>query len=268
MSALTAFARYKDAGSNKNIQRIGGLDHDRQLFNALLSMDNVVLDDEFDVDTINLDRWTTNAGTGATAFAVPATPLVGGQIRAATGTDATASNRRVNLYGAPIWLGDNGILMEVLLTISAITSVQLEVGFIDAMTSITTAAPVVSDIDTPSFAGGVGDAAVVALDTAQTLATMGLACLGSGSLNTGSKDALGTTLPTAATQMLVRIGILGNTVIVNIDRKDGSSYNVVRTSGIEGGTLVRPWIFVGGLIATSRTLDIDRIRIISGRAAL
>jgi len=219
-------------------------------------------EDDFLVDTINLDYWTTNAGTGATAWAVPATPGFGGTITAATGTDATAGNRVVNLYGPPIYRGDNGAGMEVRLQVSANTSIEFSLGFIDTHTTITTPVVLVPDVDTPTFAAGMGDAALIHLDTAETLATAALVCLGSGALNAGSKDALGTYLPTAATYLRakVQIGGDGNQVTGTIQEGDGPETVASRASGIEGGTLIRPIVVISGVTATSRTVTIDYAR--------
>jgi hypothetical protein len=172
----------------------------------------------------------------------------------------------VNLYGPPIWLGNNGLLLVARLKASAITSLQFEMGLIDTMTTITTPAPAVTDIDSvPTFAGGLGDAAVIAMDTSQTLTTLGLACKGSSAVNAGSTDSFGGTAPTAATYMTFSLGVIGNAVFARIDHKDGSTFSVSRAAGINGATLVRPWFFLGGLAASNRDLDIDLVRIVMDR---
>jgi len=224
------------------------------------------IDPDFVGASINTNIWTTNAGTGATAFAVPATPIVGGAIRGATGTNATAANRRVNLYGAPVLAGDNNACLEVRLRASANTSLELEIGFIDTMTNLASSIEaVVTDPDgTLTFAAGVGDAAIIGLYTDETNATLLLACLGSGSLNAGSRDVfVGTTLPTSNDWDTYRMVLAGNTVAAYVN----GVLLATRASAIEGGTLVRPFIFAGGVTTTSRDIDIDRIDFWQDRAA-
>jgi hypothetical protein len=269
MASVSELIRMQDALTSRHEGRyavIGG----QALSNFIhrLSDDVVNRKEEFDgaASSAVPAPWVTNAGTGATAFAVPSTPLQGGAIRGSSGTDATGSNRRVNLYGPPILLGNNGVLLVARLKLSAITSVQFEMGLIDTMTTITTPAPAVTDIDSvPTFAAGLGDAAVIAMDTSQTLTTLGLACKGSSAVNAGSTDSFGGTAPVAATYMTFSLGVINNVVYARIDHKDGSTFSVVRSSGINGATLVRPWFFLGGLIATNRDYDIDMVHLLMDR---
>jgi hypothetical protein len=218
--------------------------------------------EDFDQKAIDTGYWTTNAGTGATAFAV-GSPWLNGVVNGATGTDATAGNRVVNLYGPPIYKGDNFCGLAFRLQVSAVTSIEWGVGFIDTHTTITTPVVGVPDIDTPTFAAGMGDAALIYQDTAETLATAALVCLGSGALNTGSKDALGTYAPTAATyfQGRIQLGGDGNTVTASVSEGNGPETTVTRPSGMEGGTLVRPFVVISGVTATSRTWTLDYLHV-------
>lgn len=267
MANSARYGMLAKSGSDRHLASLpGGAESEMAKFLAILSSDNVFFEDDFLGDAINLDNWTTNAGTGATAAAIPATPGLGGTITIATGTDGTANNRRVNLYGPPIYRGDNNAVLEVRMQVSAVTDIQWNLGWIDTHDTITTPIPPIVDIDTPTFASGANDVAMVGQDTGQTLTTMALCCLGSGALNTGSKDNLGTLAPTAATYMLIRIGLIGNTVVATVDRKGGNStYQVARASGMEGGTLVRPYFFCHGVTATSRTYTFDYVRILMDR---
>ena len=244
-------------GTKAHIARFANPNSDLGLWLSMHAFDMQFLDEKFDGDAINLDNWTTNAGTGATAFAVPATPILSGAVRAATGTDGTQTNRVVNMYGPPIYSGDNNCGMQVSFRVSAITSIQFEIGFIDTYNTITTAVPAMPDVDAPtSWATGLGDAAILALDTEQTIATMRMMCIGSGSLNSGTGDTFtGVTLPTADTWHTVRVQLAGNTASVYFD----GVLRATRASAIEGGTLVRPFFFVEGVSATSRNFDIRRI---------
>ncbi len=212
------------------------------------------------------ERWVTNTGSGGTAFAIPSTPLVGGAARAATGTDGTASNRIVNMYGAPIYQGDKNCGVEFRFKLDIVTNVAVWMGFLDTITTITTPVAAVSDIDTPAFATGLLDGVLVGFDTAQTLTTMAMAAIGSGALNTGTADAIGVLAPTAATYMTVRIQMsgatgVGNTATALVEDANGSFTVVTRASAMEGGSLVRPFISVSGLNATTHLLDLDYIKV-------
>lgn len=214
--------------------------------------------DDFDMKTLNVtDFWTANGGTGATAFATPGTLADGGTAEGATGTNGTEANRAANLYGPRVFSGDKNCGMDIRLKISAITSIEFGVGFIDTHDTITTPLILSPDVDTPSFASGMGDAALVYIDTAETLATLAMITLGSGALNTGAKDAIGTVTPTAATYLRIVIQCATNTVTAWVKEGNGPRTMVSRTSAMEGGTLVRPMITISGVSATSRTYTID-----------
>ena len=214
------------------------------------------------------DYWTTNAGTGATAFAVSA--AVNGNIRAATGTDATAGNRFVNLYGPLCYRGNHNCGMEVAFALSNITQSNLEIGFIDTYTTITTPVLALTDIDTiGTWAAGLGDAAVLEFQPDETIATMRLASIGSSAVNTGTLAAVGDiTTPTAAPAIgsydVVRIQLAGNSATLFFNNVQIAT----TVAAINGGVTVRPYItFANPAAATSRTMDIDYIAIWQDRAA-
>lgn len=216
---------------------------------------------------VDAQKWITNAGTGATAFAVPATPILGGAIRGITGTDATQSNRDVNLYGGSIWRGDSYAGIEVKFRASIVTNLVFEIGFIDAMTTITTPKPAVTDIDgssatTATIGNGVGDAALVAMDVGQTLTTMALCGLGSGALNSGVKALISTLSPTLNTWMTVRVQLDGNTIVAIIN--NDSAYRVSIASGIEGGTLLMPYVYANTTTTGDCNFDLGHIRVWQG----
>lgn len=213
---------------------------------------------ELALDTTN--DWTTNGGTGSTVFAIPSTKLVGGAITGATGTNGTESNRCVNLYNDPIWSGDKNAGVEFRFKIgAAVTDIEFACGFIDTHATITTAVPLFGDVDTPTLATGIGDAALVGMDTAQTLTTLALVTLGSTPYS-AAKTNIGTIAPTAATYFTIRIQLIGDTVIAQVDDATANNTVVTKASGIEGGVLVRPIFTISGPTATTKTFDIDYIR--------
>jgi hypothetical protein len=229
-----------------------------QYLKTLAWRDVVFEKDDFAYATIDATFWVTNAGTGATAFAVPGTPLLGGAVTGATGTNGTESNRCVNLYGSPIYAGDKNCGVEFRLKVGAASSnVEWACGFIDTHTTITTPIPLFGDIDTPTLGSGIGDAALVGQDTAETLTTAALVTLGSTPYS-AAKTAIGTFAPTATTYFTVRIQLIGDDAYVFVN-DSGTLITAKKTSAIEGGTLVRPIIAISGPTATTKTWDIDYI---------
>lgn len=215
---------------------------------------------DFDHDTLDLNDWTTNTGTGGTAFALPGTLGQAGTIAGATGTDATAGNRVVNLYGPPIYQGDTKAAAMIRFKISAVTDIEWGFGFIDTHTTITTPVVLVGDVDTAgSLAGGMGDAALIYQDTAQTLTTAALIGLGSGAINTGSTVPIGAFAPTANTYLTAAVQLDGNNAAAWLRTGSGPWSRATQAAAIEGGTLVRPFFVISGPTATSRTYTIDYI---------
>jgi hypothetical protein len=87
-------------------------------------------------------------------------------------------------------LAEQNPWIEAKFDMDDVTNIELSLGFVDAVPA--SAADILGDIDTPTFAGGIADAAVIGLDTEQTLTTAALVTI-------GTSTAVGkTTLPTAA----------------------------------------------------------------------
>ena len=259
---LTAF-------HDAHIQRFAGLGGNLARFLSRYSLDRCYVMDDFLGDTLDSNLWTTANGGGTAAASFTIASGANGTIAAATGTDATAANRTVNLYGPAIYAGDNNCMMEVRMKLGAVDHCYLAVGFL--VTSSDPSAPQtigypVTDIDTPAFETNTTDAVLVAIDLTQTLKTLAMCTLGSGALNTGAKDALGTIAPSADTYMRFRVGLIGNTAVANLDGKRGTSYNVSRDSAVEGGSKLRPYIYVGGMTNTSLVPTIDYVAIMADRA--
>lgn len=217
---------------------------------------------EFDCDTFTDDYWTSTADATATDFAAPATQLLGGVISGVTGT---TDDGGVSLHGPKIYKGDNRAYMHVRFKVSAASTLNLEMGFIDAFPTADATLPVISDVDTPAVQSGAVDLAVMHMDTDQTLKTLQFVTQGSTSGMTAAKQAIGTLVPVAATYMDFKMMIDGNDVAMIVDNK--RIFRKTKVFGIEGGTLVMPWIYVRCRAgAASRTLDIDLIEIAGERA--
>lgn len=263
--ATSRSTRY--AARRRDLQGLGHLDRfaggpksamgDLLLF--LARRDVFYSEHDFNESTMVAASWTTNALTGGTAFAYNAG--LGGRIVGATGADATASNRVVNLYGPLSMTGNAYAGLTARLQVgAAVTNIEWGVGLIDTHTTLTTPVVLVADIDTPTFAGGLGDAAVIYQDTAETLTTAALVTLGSSAVNTGATDPLGTFAPTATTYFNLTVQLDGNNVYANVANTDGSGFvEVSRSSGINGATALRPFVVISAPAGTTKTWTIDRI---------
>lgn len=250
----------RHVGGFKHLGKFTSMRNPLGQYLAFRAWRDVVFDfDDFTHDTIDTNFWTTNAGTGATAFAIPGTPGLGGTIVGATGTNGTEGNRCVNLYGAPVYKGDKNCGMEIRWHVgAAVSNIEYAAGFIDTHDTITTPVPLFGDIDTPTLASGIGDAALVGADTAETLTTAALVTKGSTPY-TAAKTAIGTFAPTATEYFTVRIQLIGDDVYVTLEDANASYVTASKTSGIEGGTLLRPMLAISGPTATTKTWTIDYI---------
>jgi hypothetical protein len=210
---------------------------------------------KFDGDSIIDDFWTLDASATATGFNIPVPAEFPGLISAATGT---TDNGAVSMKGPAIFKGDKLPLLHVHFETSAITSFQMEVGWVDALTS--TLAPAVSDVDTPATANGCGDCAVLHMDTDQTLAT--LALVGDSSLTTlCTSDPIGVLTPTASTRMCVKVGVDHDDIFCVIDGKRSQRGQL--PNAIEGATALFPWIFFRSRAGSaSRTVKVSLVEII------
>ena len=193
-------------------------------------------------DFTNADYWTVakNSGTGNANFALVVAS--GGYIQADTGTGAGDS---VSLVGPIIYSGDENCGMEIRVQTDDITSVNFEIGFIDAVPG--SDASGVSDIDTPAAA--FSDGALIQLDDSQTLKTLAFITDGSG----GSQAVAATTFASPAGTNMVnatwhtfRIQLVGNVAACWVDGVLAAVHDAGTTQSqgaLEGGVLLAPWIY-------------------------
>lgn len=121
-----------------------------------------------------------------------------------TGTDSTES-----LVAAVQFLPEQNPFLECAFDLEAITNLGLAIGFVDAVPG--SAALVLGDIDTPTLHADIGEAAVIGIDTGQTLATAALVTENGGTVtkvDVSPTDApYG--IPTAITQVIYRVELRG-----------------------------------------------------------
>lgn len=193
-------------------------------------------------DFTNADYWTVakNSGTGNANFVLQVAS--GGYIQADTGT---GDNDSVSLVGPIIYSGDENCGMEIRVQTDDITSVNFEIGFIDAVPGSDGSG--VSNIDTPALTAN--DAALIQLDTDRTITTLAFATDGS----TASQDAAATTFAAPAGTNMVnatwhtfRIQLVANFAVAWFDGILAAVHDAGSTQSqgaLEGGVLLAPWIY-------------------------
>ena len=252
-----------NAGSRLAMRNIGSPRGAQSAAYNSQHMDVVYLMEDFLEDAINLDLWdVSQKDTNATAYVIAGTPGLGGTI---AGVAGTTDGEGMSIVGPAIWKGDNNCGMEVRMQLSYVTNMQFEIGFADTATNFKD--PIVSDIDVVTAGNGAGDFAVIALDTAQTLKTAALVTLGSTPY-TVTKSLIGTFAPTVNTYFTARVQLVGDSAMAQIYNATGGlvaqtgiSYVASGAGGIEGGTLVRPYVMVNRVSTTSINPTIDYVRV-------
>lgn len=259
--------------SNRELRKLMGINSTLYDFLRFYATRSVIHQfDDFTGDTINLDLYAVANGGGASAASFAISLAEDGMIRATTGTanDATAS---ASLIGPLNWYGDRNCGIEIRAKASAVASVKLEFGFIDGVPSSN--APGVTDEDTPTAA--FADGAVISLDSSETSTVLQFTTKGS----TASQDIQATVLsstnrvpnftsgttPVLAEWFTVRVEIIGNMAYAWANGKLFASHDTQAAGAVEGGVALAPWIYVGANSATSRTLDVDYIRVWKDRNA-
>jgi hypothetical protein len=225
--------------------------------------------DDFAGRSLDTSLWATAAGTGGTAFAVPAEASALAGLSVARGATGTTSGTVVSLRGQPFWLGDKNAGMAIRWRASAATSLGFEIGFTDPLTSYT--AKTVTDIDIPTIGNGAVTVALLARDPSQTLTTAALVLDGDATYPT-SKIDLGTWAPSAATWYTTIIQLAQDAVRVLVyDTSDPSRPALVnggdKSSGnaYEGGTAVLPYAAFYNTSAANIDIDVDFVAVWSDR---
>lgn len=184
----------------------------------------------FDGDAVIDDFWTLSADATATPFA----PVASGF--GITGSTGTTDNGGLSMFGKPVLKGDKVAGIHVHFEVDEVDDLQMEFGLVSAVTDKTL--PVVTDVDTPAVGNGATYAAVVHMDTDQTLQTM--AIVGDNNVAV-TKTNMGILAPTAATLHCVRLALKGDDIVSVFDGKRANRY--VLDNGVDGAQFLAPWIF-------------------------
>lgn len=249
--------------SQQHLQRFaGGADGDMRTFLSPFAYQSHFFKlDHFAGDTIDSNLYTTGESGSGTAFAIPSGNSINGILTAITGS---SSGNAETIRSEAVLAGDYNCWVEARIRLPSVANILLEFGLIDAASDYTI--PAVSDIDTPSFAAGVGDAVVLHMDTSQTLTTMALATIGSSGTGYSAKATTvtlgvtsGTFTPTAGSFHTYRVGLEGDIPYALIDGKPivNGVLTTSTTGKVEGGTLLKPWIAVRTRTAGAKTINVD-----------
>ena len=234
------------------------------------SLDVFKTGDDFENATIDSNKWIIANGGGASAAspAVPATRVVNGAVDLVTGTagDSTASSE---IDTPLIFRGDQSPVVLARFTLSAITSVKVEMGFTDA----TADAGAVAVKATPTFTAT--DCALWVLDTNDNANWEGIAA------NNGD-TAPATTVeagisPTAAAYEWLMVELREYDTTNNLsaaryrrfDADGGLTYTSAwQTNGTNSNVLLTAWLYVEARNVTSKTLTLDYFGAWQHRTAL
>jgi len=218
--------------------------------------------DDFNGPVINTDKWTVGNG-GGTSVASPAISVgvANGAIAMVTGTsgDNTASS---TLAGGRHFMGQNNAIITARVAISAVvTSVKVEIGFRDAITTTAAAHAVVNVKTTPTFTGT--DGAVWILDTDDNAYWEGVAVAN----GTGATTVEAAISPTALTYEYLQVALVGTVAYYSRFNADGKcTYGPTAQAGaVTATTLLSPHICVEARNATSKTLLVDAVWLYQGR---
>lgn len=219
-----------------------------------LTWDMVYYFDDFLGDTIRGDA--TSPGMYEIVTGVDgAINILADQVNGVAELRASDGNGADNEYGGVslpelAFQGDLNAFMAARISIDAITTVKVEVGFTD----VTTDAGAVNALATPTFTAT--NCCLWCFDTDDTAYWQ---CVGAkdGSAATKIEDSKA---PTAGSFETLVVGLRGNNA--KFYRLDANGYKTYEsawmTDAIEGGTQVCPWIFVqlrSGTIDRNVTID-------------
>lgn len=210
------------------------------------------------------DKYTVTAAGTAGAAAIVAGTL-NGILRLTTGTD---NDGTAYVTTGLQFKGDHNAVMEARIAVSELEAVKVEVGFTDALAD----AGAVNVLATPTYTAT--DCAVVIMDTDDTAPTDDPFQFVGVKAGTGITKLEPATVRFVAGEYLTfTVALRGDAVryIVEADEGDAAANPYYdsgwQENGIEGGTLVTPWIFAQTRDTDSVNLDIDYLNVWQSRQA-
>jgi len=236
--------------------------HKMYKFFAAQAWDVSSLVDDFHGPTLDAYRWTTGngAGTSAASFAVSA-GVVDGAIVGTTGTAGDNTAAAV-IVGGRHWQGQlNAVMTARLYIAAAVTSVAVEVGFRDAITTTAGAQRVVNAKVTPTFLAT--DGAVWILDTTDNTYWEGVAVANT----TGATTVEAAISPTASTYEYLQVALVGAVAYYSrFDANGRRTYGpTAQAAAVTATVNLAPFVAIEAKTAASRTCIVDAIWVYQGR---
>ena len=234
----------------------------QEFLDYLATRDVITVFDDFKQIAYDSNMWAVANGGGASvaSFAV----LLGsnGSLRGTTGT-GNGDTASASLIGPKNWYGDAYASVECKWTpITAVTETRIEIGFVDVVPGSTK--PVVNVLATPSVNTSVVDCALDTYDHTSTTTTNQLTTIG-GSITAAKTTFTAPTAIAAATAVTSRILLVANQAYLWRDGSPVVKHNTAATDYIEGGNGVAFWATVRASNATSKSLDLDYVRLTQER---
>ena len=226
--------------------------------------------DDFIGDVLDLKWTTTSAGASASAVIVAGT--LNGILRLASGSDDEAGAFATTGLQ---WKGDLNCIMQARVKVNAITDGKFEIGWADAL-SYNTDDGVVNVLSSQG-SGNASDYAVAIMDTDDTGPTnVPLQFVNAKASTETTKLEPATVTFAAGEYLTITVALRGDEVkyTVAMDADDVSTDGTEEPyyesdwveNGIEGGTLLTPWLYSQTRNAGStKNLDIDYLRVWQSR---
>ncbi len=243
---------------------MGPTNSNQQLFFYPNSVDTVYVREDFtgtNFANSGLSTGVTAAGAGAVfANGTGAGTIFGG---AATGA-LTATSVITSLTGPNIWTAGKNCGMHARISMSSNTNINFEVGFVDVSTSSVSMA--ISDIDVPTFGNGATNAALVSMDTSQTLKTMALCVTGSQASGSATSAAIGTLTPTGSVTSWMDIVVqtifqdathADVVTLINNSPANTTFLGSTTAKQINSAAALMPWIAVQEVTTANTTLKFN-----------
>lgn len=217
--------------------------------------------DDFVGDLIT-DEWGVNKGSDAATVNFAHLAGVNGVVRATTGASATGTMavNGVQLYSALSWKANQGNLsMEARLKISAITNINLFVGFTDQIAALE--APIISAGSANTITTNATDAVGFMFDTSMTDDVFWLTGVKNDTDATPQKS---TVAPVADTYVRLRIDV-GSTGGADF-YINGARAGTAMANAVTATVALTPVVAAFTRTAASANVDVDYIQILATRA--
>lgn len=235
-----------------------------QQFQSFLSLDMVKWEEDFLGDTL-IGSYQTQADAGATALAItaPTSSVPFGTATMVTGaTDDDASRASLGLH----YRGEYNAVMAAIVSMSAITSIKVEVGWHDTTASAGEA--VVNVLATPTYTGTDGACWIFDTDDTGNVAWQGVGVANGTGITkvepTSIGNADGDAAPNTNVRELLIVALregsarfLRGDNIANDDRWAITYDSGWNASAVTATVSLTPWLMVQARSAASRTLTID-----------